>query len=177
MSHDRTQHLTAKLLLVLLAPWCVGCATEIYLERSTGAKGGTGDGRLEVRVFENRPDRRRNDVSKREIVTELYRLESGSEKLVRQERATRWAATGLSPGRYVLRVRGFAGEKAALPSHDKDRHFRIRANETATVDIVLKDPRRGWIAVGVATTVVILVVLARSWSPLGSGSFFATAAH
>jgi hypothetical protein len=179
MSPRRIQQLTARVLLVALAPWCAGCATEIYLERSRNAGGGSGDGRLDVRVYENRPDLRRDDVSKRTIVTELYRLESGSEKLVREERATRWAATGLAPGRYVLRVRKFVDETGAVrrPSHDQDKRFRIRANETATADIVLKDPRRGWIAAEVATVVVILVVLARSWSPLGNGSFFGGSLH
>jgi hypothetical protein len=167
MSQIRFQQFTAKVLLVAIAPWCAGCATEIYLQRSTGAAGGTSGGRLDVRVFENRADMKRDDVSKRTIVTELYRVESGSEKLVREERATRWAATGLAPGRYVLRVRKFVDETGAvrLPSHDHDKRFKIRASQMATADIVLKDPRRGWIAVGVATVVVILVVLARSYSP------------
>lgn len=172
MRQMRFQRFTAKVLLVALAPWCAGCATEIYLERSTGAGRGPSGGRLDVRVFEDRSDLRRDDVSKRAIVTELYRLESGSEELVREERATRWSAAGLAPGRYVLRVKRFVDETGAArrPSHDQDKRFRIRANETATADIVIKDPRRGWIAVGVGTVVVILVVLARSWSPLGGGS-------
>jgi len=175
MSHRRSQQFTAKALLVALAPWCAGCATEIYLQRSTGAGGGSGEGRLDVRVFENRPGLRRDDVSKRTIVTELYRLESGSEKLVREEQGTRWAASGLTPGRYVLRVRKSVDETGAVrrPPHDQDKRFRIRANETATADIVLKDPRRGWIAVEVGTVVVILVAvgLAQARSALGNGSW------
>ena len=175
MSQMRFQRFTAKVLLVAIAPWCAGCATEIYLQRSTGAGGGSGEGRLDVRVFENRPDLRRDDVSKRTIVTELYRVESGSEKLVREERATRWAATGLAPGPYVLRVRKFVDETEAVrrPSHDQDKRFTIRANEAATADIVLKDPRHAWIAVGVGAVVVILVVvgLAQARSALGDGSW------
>jgi hypothetical protein len=173
MGQRRFQRFTAKMLLVALAPWCAGCATEIYLGRSTGVGGGTSGGTLDVRVFENRSDLRRNDVAKRTIVTELSRLEAGSERLVREERAARWSAAGLAPGRYLLRVKDSGDETGAVrrPSHEQDKRFKIRANETATADIVIKGPSRGWIAAGVATGVVILlVVLARSWSPLGNGS-------
>ena len=136
MSWRRFQQFTAEVLLVVLAPWCAGCATEFYLQRSTDGKEGTGGGALAVRVFENRPDLRRGEVSKREIVTGLYRLESGSEKVVREERATRWTATGLAPGRYVLRVRKSSTKRGprACRRTTRTRASKSGLHETATAD-------------------------------------------
>lgn len=149
-------------LLVALAPWCLGCATEIRLQRSAVAIGGDGNGRLLVRVFENASDRRREVSTRRRVVTELYRVEGKPNKLVRQASEARWSISDLSPGDYVLQADSWIddqGNAQALPFKFKTA-FVLHANETAMADVVLNDSSKVWVkvAVWVAVGVAVLAV-------------------
>ncbi len=153
-------------LLVALAPWCLGCATEVRLQRSAVAAAGDGNGRLLVRVFEDRSERRREVSTHRKVRTELYRVEGKSSKLVRQESDPRWSASDLPPGDYVLQAASWIddqGNAQALPSKFK-KAFAIRANETVMADVVLSDAGKAWgkVAVWVAAGVAVVVVAALS---------------
>jgi hypothetical protein len=150
-------------LLTALAPWCLGCATEIRLQRSAVAVAGDGNGRLLVRVFENRSERRREVSTHRKVLAELYRVEGKSSKLVRQESESRWSVSDLPPGDYVLQVNSWIddqGNAQALPSSFQ-KTFVIRANETAMADVVLNDSSKVWVKVAVG---VVVVVAAAFWS-------------
>jgi hypothetical protein len=150
-------------LLTALAPWCLGCATEIRLQRSAVAVAGDGNGRLLVGVFENRSERRREVSTHRKVLAELYRVEGKSSKLVRQESESRWSVSDLPPGDYVLQVNSWIddqGNAQALPSTYKDA-FVIRANETAMADVVLNDSSKVWVKAAVG---VVVVVAAAFWS-------------
>lgn len=142
-------------LLVALAPWCAGCASGIYVTRDTGAGSNGGGGALEVRVFEDWSDLHRDVVSNRKVLTGLYRAESGSEKLVREETVSRWSASDLTPGRYVLRTR-WSGKTATTRwlSSEQKKPFVIRAGQTTVVEVVVKDARKTWIRVAIGAAVV-----------------------
>lgn len=166
-------------LLVALAPWCLGCATEIRLQRSVVAVAGDGNGRLLVRVFENRSERRREVSTHRKVLAELYRIEGKSSKLVRQQSDPRWSVSGLPPGDYVLQVNSWIddqGKAQTLPSKFH-KAFVIRANETAMADVVLNDSSK--VGVKVAVGAVAVVGLGfwlgheamKDWHPLGGISF------
>jgi hypothetical protein len=165
-------------LLVALTPWCVGCASGIYVKRNTDAGGESGGGALEVRVFENWSDLHRDVVSNRKVFTELYRGESRSQELIREEPVSRWSASDLAPGRYVLRIRWF-GETATsgAPSHVQDKPFVIRTGQTTVVDVVVKDARKTWVRVAIGAAVVIAATYylayqaMQSWEPLAGLSF------
>jgi hypothetical protein len=100
-------------LLVTLVPWCVGCATEIHFRRSPGAVEGAGGGRLLVRVFENRSDRKHDVNTHRTIVTELYRVE-GRPRRSSARRGPRWSVSDLRPGEYVLRASRWVDEAGGV---------------------------------------------------------------
>jgi hypothetical protein len=149
-------------LLVALAPWCLGCATEIRLQRSAVAVAGDGNGRLLVRVFENASERRRGVSTRRRVVTELYRVEGKSNRLVHQDSEARWSVSDLPPGDYMLQVNSWVddqGNAQALPSKFKEA-FVIRPNETAMADVVLSGGSKVWgkVAVWVAVGVAVLAV-------------------
>jgi hypothetical protein len=150
-------------LLVALAPWCLGCATEVHLQRSGVAAAGDGNGRLVVRVFENASARRREIGTRRRVVTELYRVEGKSKNLVHQDSEARWSISDLPPGDYVLQVTTWTddrGQAQARPSTYKDA-FVVRANETTMADVVLDDSSKVWVKVAVG---VVVVVAAAFWA-------------
>jgi hypothetical protein len=151
-------------LLATLASWCAGCATEIHLRQSAGVVEGGGGGRLLVRVFENRSDRSRDVSTGRQIVTELYRVEGKAEKPVREEKAPRWSVPDLPPGDYVLRVTTWVDDTGVVQKLPQSQHdeFVIRANETTLADVVLRDPRKAWIGVGIGVGVVVGVAIVNS---------------
>jgi hypothetical protein len=156
MSRKTLRSLTARVVLLTLAPWCAGCATEIYSRSSSVPAGPVGRGRLEVRVFDDANHRKQNLVSLREVVTELYRLEAGEETLVREEKAARWSADDLAPGRYRLYVGRWVAEDGsthALP-HDQDETFAIRAEKSTVADVVLKDGKKATMWIVIAGTVL-----------------------
>ena len=166
-------------LLVALAPWCLGCATEIHLQRSGVAVKGEGNGRLLVRVFENRSERRRELNTHLRVVSELYRVEGKSSKLVREEKESRWTASDLPPGEYELQINRWIddqGNLQTLPFKYKGK-FAIRANETAMADVVLADAYSGWVKVVVGAAVVVGLAYflgheaMKDWHPLGGTSF------
>ncbi len=163
MRDRNPSRLVSVTLLVALTPWCLGCATEIRLQRSAMATAGDGNGRLLVRVFENRSERRREASTHRKVRTELYRVEGKSSKLVRQESEAHWSVSELPPGDYVLQTDGWIddqGNAQALPSKFKTA-FAIRANETTMADVVLNDSSKVWVKVTVGVGVV---VAAAFWS-------------
>ncbi len=164
-------------LLVALAPWCTGCATEIQLRRSGVAARGEGNGRLLVRVFENRSERRREFSTRLRVVSELYRVEGTARKLVREEKEPRWAASDLPPGEYELQVNRWIddqGNLQTLPFKYKGK-FAIRANETAMADVVLGDAYNGWVKVVIGAAVVVGLAYflgheaMEGWRPLAGG--------
>ena len=164
MSENALRSLTARVVLLALAPWCAGCATEIYTRSSSDRIGSVGGrGRLEVRVFDDHSHQRQDLVSLREVVTELYRLEAGEETLVREEKAARWSADDLAPGRYRLHVGRWIGEDGAtraLP-HDQDETFVISARKSTVADVVLRDGKKAMIGIVIAGTVLGLVAYTR----------------
>ena len=165
-------------LLVALTPWCLGCATEVHLQRSGVAVAGAGNGRLVVRVFENASARRHEISTRRRVVTELYRVEGKSNTLVHQDSEARWSISDLPPGDYVLQVNSQIddrGNPQALPSTHKDA-FVVRANETAMADVVLNDSRKVWVKVAVGVVVVVGLGFwlgheaMKDWHPIGGVS-------
>ncbi|MBI4915021.1 MAG: hypothetical protein HY825_04180 [Acidobacteria bacterium] len=173
MSRKTLRSLTARVVLLTLAPWCAGCATEIYSRSSTVPAGPMGRGRLEVRVFDDATHRKQNLVSLREVVTELYRLEAGEETLVREARTARWSADDLAPGRYRLHVGRWIGEDGAthaLP-HDQDETFAISATKSTVADVVLKDGKKATMWIAIAGTVIAVLAYGYNqmshWDPLG----------
>lgn len=164
-------------LLVALTPWCLGCATEIHLQRSAVAAAGEGDGRLLVRVFEDRSERRGELNTRLQVVTELYRVEGRSRTLVHQDRGPRWSVSDLPPGNYELQANSWIddqGNAQALPFKYK-RAFVIRANETAMADVVLADAYNGWVKVVAGAAIVAGAALwlgheaMRCWRPFAGG--------
>ena len=151
-------------LLAALAPWCAGCATEIHLRQSAGVVEGGGGGRLLVRVFESRSDRSHDLSTHRRVVAELYRVEGNAEKLVREEKEPCWSVPDLAPGDYVLQVGRWVDDKGVVQKlrHSQDEAFVIRANETTVADVVLRDPRKAWIGVGIGVGVVVGVAIVNS---------------
>jgi hypothetical protein len=149
--------LVSTVLLVALVPWCAGCATEIHLRQSPGVVEGNGGGRLLVRVFEKRSDVKRDVTTHRTIVTEVYRVEGKAETLVREEMEPRWSVSELSAGQYLLRVRGWSDDVGGVGTyhHGHRDHLVIRANETTVADVVLSEPEKAWVRVGIATVVVV----------------------
>jgi hypothetical protein len=166
--------LVSRVLLVALAPWCAGCATEIHLRQTAGVAGGEGGGRLLVRVFENRSDRKRDVTTHRTIVTELYRVEAKTETLVREEKGPRWSVSELPAGEYLLRAPGWDDDVGGVRTHHRGHHdhVAIRPNETTVADVVLSDPEKAWVRMGIAAVVVVGVgcVMAyqamQDWHPL-----------
>ena len=151
-------------LLAALAPWCAGCATEIHLRQSAGVVEGGGSGRLLVRVYESRSDRSHDLSTHRRVVAELYRVEGKAEKLVREEREPRWSVPDLPPGDYVLQVGRWVDDAGVVQKlrHSQAEAFVIRANETTVADVVLRDPRKAWIGVGIGVGVVVGVAIVNS---------------
>jgi hypothetical protein len=149
--------LVSAALLVALAPWCAGCATEIHLRQSAGVVEGEGGGRLMVRVFENRSDRKHDMTTNKDVVTELYRVEGKAEALVREEKEPRWSVPDLPPGDYVLRVSRLVDERGVVqtPFPGQVETFAIRANEMTVADVVLSDPRNAWVRVILGTALVV----------------------
>ncbi len=92
--------------------------------------------------------------------------------MIRQERATRWTASDLAPGRYVLRV-WRAGEKedgkdpGSRPAHKK---FVVAAGQTVVADVVLKDGKKTFVRVAVGAVAVIALIYGyiyvTGWSPI-----------
>jgi len=159
MSENALRRFTARVVLVTLAPWCAGCATEIYTRSSASTVGSMGRGRLEVRVFDDASHKKQDLVSLREVVTELYRIEAGEETLVREEKTARWSADDLAPGRYRLHVGRWIGEDGAtnaLP-HDQDETFAISATKSTEADVVLKDGKKATMWIAIAGTVIGVV--------------------
>jgi len=171
--------LVSMALLATLASWWPGCATEIHLRQSAGVVEGGGGGRLLVRVFENRSDRSRDVSTRRQIVAELSRVEDKAEKLVREEKAPRWSVPDLPPGDYVLRVSRWVDDTGVVQKLPQSQHdeFVIRANETTMADVVLSDPKKAWVRVGIGAAAVVGVgcVMAyqamQNWHPLAGLSF------
>jgi hypothetical protein len=171
--------LVSAALLVALAPWCAGCATEIHLRQSPGAVEGAGGGCLLVRVFDNRSDRKRDVTTHRTIVTELYRVEGKAENLLSEERESRWSVPDMPPGEYVLRVAKWVDEKGVVQKlpHRQDEEFLIRTNETTVADVVLSDPEKAWVKVGIGVVVVVGLSyllgreMMKNWHPLGNLRF------
>jgi hypothetical protein len=147
-------------LLVALAPWLAGCATEIHLLQSPGVAGASGSGRLLVRVFEDRSDRRRNVATLKDVVTELYRVQGGSEKLLRDQREPRWSVADLPPGEYLLRATRCVDEFGVVQTsfHEVELKFAVRAGQTTVADVVLKDPKQAWVGVLVAIVLAYATV-------------------
>lgn len=169
--------LVSAALLVTLAPWCLGCATEIHLQRSAVAARAEGNGRLQVRVFEDRSERRHELSSRLRVVSELYRVEGAAKKLVREETESRWTASDLPPGEYELQVNRWIddqGTAQVFPFKYKGK-FAIRANETAMADVVLADAYNGWVKVVIGAAVVVGMAYfvgheaMEAWRPLAGG--------
>ena len=158
-----TSNGTAAVLLAALVPWLGACCTtEVRLARSSGAAGTAGVTRLEVRVFEDRKAEKQDRVTDRQVVTELFRLAGGSERLVRKETVPRWSAQALEPGRYLLRVSQISGvDPAATATREMEEEtLEIGANETTVADVVLADPHKArvaavWTAVGVTLAAIV----------------------
>lgn len=148
-------------LLVAVIPWCLGCASEARRPQPATRSRVGGTGSLEVRVFENRDDARRDLTAHRAVVTELYRLDGQARVLVRRVAEARWSLSGLTPGRYQLRVElpaerdGEAGWQAA--AHVRD--LTIHAGESTTADVMLSGGggRGRNVALWVATGTLVLV--------------------
>ncbi|MBZ5587275.1 MAG: hypothetical protein LAO05_01805 [Acidobacteriia bacterium] len=165
-------------LLVVLTPWCVGCASGVYVKRNTGAGGDSDGGALEVRVFENWSDLHRDVVSNRKVLTELYRDVSRSQELIREDPVSRWSASDLAPGRYVVRVRWSAKPpNMGAPSRVQEKPLVIRSGQTTVVDVVVKDARKSWARAAIGGAVVIGAAsyigyrALQSWEPLAGLSF------
>lgn len=179
MRHRNPSRFVSVALLVALAPWCLGCATEIRLQRSAVTVAGDGNGRLLVRVFDNGSARRHEISTRRRVVTELYRVEGKSNNLVHQDSEARWSISDLPPGDYVLQVSSQIddrGNPQALPSTYKDA-FAIRANETTMADVVLSGGSKVWVKVAVVVVVAVAAAFwsvheeMKDWHPLGGMSF------
>ncbi len=145
-------------LLLAAAPWWLGCATEIHLRQApAGALAVTG-GRVQVRVFEDRSARRRDTVTAKDVVTELYRLDGTAERLVREGKEPRWSAEDLEPGPYVLRATRCVDEWGVVRKEFVPREARlsVRPRQTTFADVVLRDPGEVWLKVlaGIVLTYV-----------------------
>jgi len=179
MKGHMPNRLVSAALLVTLMPWCVGCATEIRLRQSPGVVEGDGGGRLLVRVFDKRSDRKRDVTTHRTIVTELYLVEGRGEKLIREERESRWSVSELPAGEYLLRVGEWADDVGGVKTYHAGHHDHlvIRANETTVADVVLSDPKKAWLQAGIAAVVVVGVGCVityqemQNWHPLGDLRF------
>jgi hypothetical protein len=171
--------LVSTVLLVALVPWCAGCATEIHLRQTAGVTEGEGGGRLLVRVFDDRSDRKRDVTTHRTIVTKLYLVEGKAEKLVREEREPRWSVSELPAGEYLLRVGKWANDVGGVKTYQAGHHDHlvIRDNETTVADVVLSDPEKAWVQVAIGAVVVVGVGCyfayqeMQNWRPLAGLSF------
>jgi len=159
MNHRALQRLVSAALLLAVTPWCVGCATEIHLRSVPGAAEPPEAGRLRVRVFETRTDRRRDVATRKDVLTELYRVEGKTETLIREEKEPRWSITDLSPGAYLLRASRCVDEWGVVQTSFEpvDVRFGVRARETTFADVVLKDPKHAWVSVLVAIVLTCVV--------------------
>jgi hypothetical protein len=157
MRGHTVNELVSAALLVMLMPWCVGCATEIHLRQSPGVAEGAGGGQLLVRVFDNRSELKHNVTTNKDVVTELYRVEGKSEALVCEEKEPRWSVPDLLPGAYVQRVSRLVDERGVVQTSFSGRveSFAIRANETTVADVVLSDPGNAWVRVILGTALVV----------------------
>jgi len=179
MKGHMPKRLVSAAVLVTLMPWCVGCATEIHLRQSPGVVEGAGGGKLLVRVFDNRSDRKRDVTTHRTVVTELYRVEGKAETLVREEREPRWSVSDLPAGEYLLSVGKWANDVGGVRTYNAGHrdHLVIRANETTVAAVVLSDPEKAWVKVAIGGVVVVGVGCyfayqeMQNWHPLAGLSF------
>jgi hypothetical protein len=112
-------------------------------------------------------------------VTELYRLEGKAKTLVREEKEPRWSVSELPAGEYLLRAQGWSDDVGGVGTYHHGHRDRcvIRANETTVADVVLSDPKKAWVRVGIAAVVVVGVgcVYAyqemQNWQPLAGLKF------
>ncbi len=147
--------------MVALAPLCAGCGTAIHLMQSPPGGEAAGGGTVRVRVFETRTDRGRDAVTRKEVLTELYRLDGAGETLVREGREARWSATDLPAGRYVLRAVRCVDEWGVVRTQFEpaDVRFSVRGGQTTSADVVLEDPGPAWHKVLGAIVVVVIADL------------------
>ncbi len=160
MGGEGSRRVASAALLVALAPWCAGCATEIHVRQApTGAATPSG-GLVQVRVFDNRSDRARDAVSQKDVATELVRVEGASETLVREGEEPRWSLAGLAPGPYVLRATRCVDQRGVAREGFRPVEVRLSVRERATTyaDIVLEDPTNAWISIVAAAVLAYAIV-------------------
>jgi hypothetical protein len=160
----------AAALLVALAPWYLGCATEVHLQQAPTVEPVSGTGRLLVRVFDTRSAWKRDIATKKTVITELYRIKAKQKELVREERNARWTIAQLPPGEYLLKVDRMVRKNGTVQDLATPRHKKcvIRANETTTADVVLTDPEHYWVGLAIVGTLGVIGGLGFAlgwWSP------------
>ncbi len=178
MRNGTFRTVTAAALAAALVPWCDGCATGFYLKTAPAVTGEAGTGAVEVSVYENGSARDQDALTSRQVRVELVSRDSQPEKVVHAGDAARWTASGLAPGRDLVRVwfpapKGTAGDTG--PSH---KRVVVAAGETTTVNVVLKDGAKTALTVAITVTAVVAVTAGTlylvGWSPLPE-HLFATA--
>ncbi len=166
----RFRGVTARLLLVALAPFALDGCLSIDVDR-TRAKTAVADARgsLEARLYETKKDFKSDVKSRREVTWKLFHLDASPEIPVREGTGTVWSATDLKAGEY--RIAASWGPKSDVPGDASagtgDDTFSLAPGDTARVDVILKK-LPVWAVVALVLTVVGVVAVVVSLAAVGN---------
>ncbi|HWC64877.1 MAG TPA: hypothetical protein VG777_02260, partial [Thermoanaerobaculia bacterium] len=124
----RTRTGMALLALAINLPlWTTGCATMTTDFTTAARPGGTDEsGVFHVGIFDRGRDVREQRLTRQRVSSELYRIDAGGESLVERSDEPEFDVSGLSAGKYRLRVSGWReGNQTDSPSATRQKNFTI----------------------------------------------------
>lgn len=160
MKNQATVRVTVPVLLVVLAPLLLDGCVSIGVARAPAPLLPGSSGSVQVNVYKNRADQRRNLLAPLPVFSELMRLEGGRERSVARSMAPAWRLSSLPPGRYRLKVTKQIDSQGnvELLSHPGLEDFDLRAGEQLRLSVILRKTPVFWIVLA-ALTVIALIIL------------------
>lgn len=161
----RLTRLTARCLLVALAPFALDGCVSVGVERSAppaSASTAPETGAFEARLYETGSDAKKDQASPRPVTWKLYFLSKPSKKPVREGAGSVWSATDLEPGKYKIVVAWGPkpGEPGLVEAGRTDGRFTLAAGETATGRVLIKTIKTWvYIALGIGIVLATLIVI------------------